>query len=285
MVVCIDELDEPVSATAARADLLASMLCPRGGPVPDDCSWYHGTWQYLRLLDMVSSPTRHSAFYQRTLGALAAAGGSRILITGAADYSILAHVLSAFGQGGTSCDVTVIDVCETPLELCRQYAGLAGATVRTVASDLLLADPAEPFDGIVTDAFLTRFPPAMRPLVVASWRQRLRPGGLVVTTVRLDPERNGAAVVASRDEVVAFGARARRRSGHLNGGLGLPADQLVSRAETYARRMSSHPLRSSGELVAVLENAGFLIQSMEVADVPGEMGPATYARVVASAGP
>src|SRR5262249_7549184 len=35
---------------------------------PDNCGWYHGTWQYLRLLDMVAVPHWHRQFYNQALG-------------------------------------------------------------------------------------------------------------------------------------------------------------------------------------------------------------------------
>ena len=35
---------------------------------PESCGWYHGTWQYLRLLDMVAVPHWHREFYNQKLG-------------------------------------------------------------------------------------------------------------------------------------------------------------------------------------------------------------------------
>ncbi len=56
-------LEEPMVRTAPLAELLAQTLCRGAYVSPEDCSWYHGFWQYLRIFDLVSTPTWHSTFY------------------------------------------------------------------------------------------------------------------------------------------------------------------------------------------------------------------------------
>lgn len=50
----VAELREPLLTSAPLARLAAPALCHRGAD--DDCSWYHGYWQYLRLLGIVAAP-------------------------------------------------------------------------------------------------------------------------------------------------------------------------------------------------------------------------------------
>ncbi len=57
--------------TAPLMDLLSSAVCGGSYVEDGDCSWYHGVWQYLRILDMVSTPTWHPRFYVPELTALA----------------------------------------------------------------------------------------------------------------------------------------------------------------------------------------------------------------------
>ena len=55
------ELCEPLLTSAPLAKSAASALCCRGAG--EDCSWYHGFWQYLRIIGMVAAPERHAGFY------------------------------------------------------------------------------------------------------------------------------------------------------------------------------------------------------------------------------
>ena len=62
------ELEEPMVTTAPIAQTLAPVLCQGDHVSPEDCSWYHAIWQYLRIFDMVSTPTWHASFYINELG-------------------------------------------------------------------------------------------------------------------------------------------------------------------------------------------------------------------------
>src|SRR5262249_54011612 len=56
-------LEEPVVVTAPLARELAPVLCRGSYMSKEDCSWYHAAWQFLRLFDLVSTPTWHADFY------------------------------------------------------------------------------------------------------------------------------------------------------------------------------------------------------------------------------
>lgn len=36
----------------------------------ETCTWYHSVWQYLRVIDKVSSPEWHSIFYEKCFNKL-----------------------------------------------------------------------------------------------------------------------------------------------------------------------------------------------------------------------
>ena len=57
-------------------------------------------------------------------------GPRRVLISGAADYSILAYVLWACRENGLDAEVTVLDRCDTPLLLNTWYAEQGGPDSR-----------------------------------------------------------------------------------------------------------------------------------------------------------
>lgn len=275
------DLEEPMVTTAPIARTLAPVLCLGDHVAPNDCSWYHGIWQYLRIFNMVSTPTWHASFYAGALAELAQAGNfSKILISGTADYSVLAHILWAFKKESSEVHPTVLDLCETPLLLCKWYAKLAGVPIRTVSEDLLSSVDLGKFDAIVTDAFLTRFSPGDRVRVVERWRDLLRIGGRVVTTIRVD------AVVcdvirANPAQADAFRRRALREAQQWRGFIGISPEQLANEAQRYAERMVSCPVASEAEIRALFMGAGFSLIKLELIDVPGELIATTYAELVA----
>src|SRR4051794_2307280 len=117
-------LAEPLIRSAPLARVLAPEVCRPVGVGMRDCAPYHGWVQYMRLLDLVRSPQHRGQFFRWSLGAAARAGKQRVLVAGAADYSMLAHVLAAYEGEGRTPEATVIDRCPTPLRLCEWYARL-----------------------------------------------------------------------------------------------------------------------------------------------------------------
>jgi 2-polyprenyl-3-methyl-5-hydroxy-6-metoxy-1,4-benzoquinol methylase len=151
------------------------------------CDWYHGTWQFLRLLNMVAVPAWYE-FYQETLTrALKERPGANILISAAADYGMLATLHQAVVASGTSPTITLVDICETPLRATQWFAERHGVTIATERGNLLAdAKYAVPnYDLIVTDEFLTVLKNPDKPQIVSRWKQMLKPGGAVVTTAMI----------------------------------------------------------------------------------------------------
>jgi hypothetical protein len=156
-------------------------------PEADNCGWYHGTWQYLRLLDMVAVPGWHAAFYQEALGGiLSEKPTANILISAAADYGMLATLHSAIEAVGATPTIIIYDICETPLKACQWYADRHNFTIQTRLGNLITGDvPEAPFDLIVTDEFLTVLKSEYKPLITKRWKALLKPGGSVVTVAMI----------------------------------------------------------------------------------------------------
>ncbi len=113
-------VEEPVSESAALARRKAAEICDPGDSTQPGCALFHGLWQYFRIFGLASTPARNGGFFKHSLESLARDGGySRMLISGAADYSMPAHVLKAYRNVEAAVQVTVLDRCETPLYLCR----------------------------------------------------------------------------------------------------------------------------------------------------------------------
>ena len=130
--------DEPLRESAPLAHAFAPSGCltdPRTGA---SCAWYHGVWQYLRLLGIGSAPGAQGNQLADTLQQLARTKEfPRILLSGSADYSLLAHLLSVYDSESAEVDPTVVDLFKTPLHLCEWYGKRYSRPVNTVVSNIL----------------------------------------------------------------------------------------------------------------------------------------------------
>lgn len=285
-------VEEPLIESAPLAREIASRLCHRDSGTGESCAWYHGLWQYLRLMKLVTTPEHHADFYNKALGEITGdTSKHRVLIAGAADYSMLAHALAAFRHHAVEPELTVNDLCETPLELSRWYAGRVRCSIDTLCCDILELPEDRPFDLVCTHSFLGRFPPEKRQALVAKWQRVLRPGGRVVTVKRVRPGSDGRPRGFSESETQAFQEKVFKRIEDLRGLVPVNAQELSENARTYASRRRTWPVRSREEIVELFERHGFRVDRLTCAPVlntraeasgPGVLGGAEYAQIVAT---
>lgn len=277
------DLEEPLVSSADLISGVAEVLCSGDHVDRDDCSWYHGAWQYMRLMDLVSTPTWHDRFYRTSFEAsLRQKPQARVLISGTADYSLFAYVVDvAIGMGATP-EIVVLDQCATPLFACRWYAKQRGFPVSIVQADILeyCARHSGAFDLVTSDAFLTRFAPSVVADVVRGWAGLLKDEqSRVITTIRL----HGATTVV-RDEEKAisdFVTRARGRLPRWRGFIRKAPSEIVALSEAYIRRMVSNRHGEDADIERLLEAEGLVVIHKEVGEVPGELYPTAYMRVMA----
>ncbi|AVT28194.1 hypothetical protein C6361_00295 [Plantactinospora sp. BC1] len=284
---------------------LASMSCTSSKYVdPEECRWYHGVWQYLRLFDMVSSPSWHASFYADRLREEIQNGARRILISGTADYTTLAFVLHAARDSSgvipPDLDVHVLDLCQTPLLACQWYAGRLGLRITLHKADVtssaelseagLLAEA--PFDLIVADAFLTRLSRKQARQAVDNWSGLLRSRGTVLTTVRLHPRNDYRIQEPSdleandryrvTDPTDDFELRLRERASGWQGMLSIDIEDLSRAGRRYAERMKSHDLGDVDEVIKLFQDRDFDVLNRTAERVQGELVGTEYLRVTAS---
>ncbi len=287
------DLDEPLETTAPLANTVAPVLCRPDHGTREDCSWYHGLWQYLRIFKLVSTPHRHAGFFFDSFGSLAREGSyRRVLVSGAADYALLAHVLWAYRKEDAAADITVVDLCETPLFLCKWYAKQASTAIDTHASDILDRQPGEPFDLICTHSFLSQFVRERRKDLISKWRELLRPGGKVVTSTRINLSGSPEPAGFTPGQVQAFGERVFQEATLRRDTLGIDPDEMADHARLYAERSVHYTAATREELVQLFEAGGFTIDRLIMTALrgnvaAGQSGPstnqsATYAEIVAS---
>jgi len=254
-------------------------------------------WQYLRLTGLVGSIESRASFYAGALerveeqGERAPPGKSpgpsrsprtpttgtgalRVLLSGTADYALLALVARGLCKRGVVPAVTAIDLCGTPLALNRWYAERAAVRLETVHTDILHYRAAQPFDAVCTDNFLGRFPAAERDALTAKWRESLHPGGVVITASRLRPEATEERLGFSPRQVQAFRDTAYRVAAEMSGRLPVNATEFARRAEIYATRHYTYPVRSAQEVQSLFERAGFRVDHLAVVDSGGTATPA-----------
>jgi len=111
MLQCVPYL-ENLRDIAARAYGLADTTC-------ESCRDLHALWPYIRLSRMSTGVEGQASLLQTRLGELMAGGLRNVLIAGSQDTGLLTLVAKASdAQAG---GITVLDICGTPLALCREY--------------------------------------------------------------------------------------------------------------------------------------------------------------------
>jgi hypothetical protein len=258
----VRQTEEALELSAPLARRLAPELCRRDPATGESCAWSHGFWQYLRLMDLAVEPALHAGFYQRAVEELLARHRApRILISGAVDYALLALILGTLRARGAQAHVTVLDQCETPLEMNRWYAQRLGVAIDTQRSDILAFAPGRAYDAICTHAFLGYFDAAQRAALFARWRGLLSTGGSLITAHRLRP---GQAQCASftAEQASAYRARVLRLAQTKRDALDLEPAALADMAERYASRLRMWPVASLDEVRGLCAQAGLEVHRL-----------------------
>lgn len=246
---------------------LAPQLCRKDPATGDTCAWCHGIWQYLRLMGLAATPGHHAEFYRRAFHSLTGNNGApRVLISGAADYSMLAHVLAFHRERGVELAATVVDACATPLFLNRWYAQRECASVACSRADILEYTSATPFDAVCTHSFLVQFPSQGRIRLLEKWRQLLHPGGVVITVTRVRAAAGTERIGFSSEQAQSFRAAVLRQAEAMQATLQVDAAKLAQEAELYIGGQRPWPVRSREEIVQLFEACGFRID--ELSDAP-----------------
>jgi SAM-dependent methyltransferase len=258
---------EPLGLSAPLARRLAPQLCRKDPATGETCAWCHGIWQYLRLMGLAAAPEHHAEFYRRAFQSVVGGSGApRVLVSGAADYSMLAHVLASFHERGVEPDVTVVDACETPLVLNRWYAEREAAKVACSRADILEYASATPFDAVCTHSFLVQFSPDERICLLKRWRQILRPGGMAITVTRVRPTAGTERARFSPEQAQSFRATVLRQAEAMRASLQVDPVELAREAELYISGQRPWPVRSGDEVRHLFEASGFRVD--ELSDTP-----------------
>lgn len=256
----------------------AHELC-KNGIMDVECCWYHSIWQYLRLLNVVSSPTWHDEFYSKELNeSFKDKERINILISGTADYSILIYITEIIKKLNIKdINIYVLDSCKTPLYCCQWYADRNNIIIHTINEDILKYNNYNFFDVICTDAFLTRFSKTEASKVIINWEKLLKTNGKIITTIRIH-EDNELYVSEYKQEIKDFVTKVKLSTQKNQEFIKFSPDKMAAMAEIYAIKMKSNDL---GDENAILSLFNEFKTRYRIKTVTGELKETKYLELVA----
>lgn len=275
-------LQEYLHKSAHLMSEAALVLCSYDHMNLCGCYWYHSIWQWLRLLNMVSTPSWHHHFYKNQLyKILEGKNDQNILISGTADYSSLAYTIKATEEAQCKNNkFEVLDLCETPLFACKWYGSLKNIDLETLKKSIFELDYENKYDLICTDAFLTRFTKQQICDILNIWKKALRKNGKVLTTVRVYDDKYNHVDVPHNEKVAEFKQKAYDRAVKWHN-INISPLTLSVRAEEYAKTMKSNKIGTQDEILKSFADIGLKIIHLEEVEVAGELYLSKYLRIVA----
>jgi len=267
---------EPLEQSAKLALDWSAHYCVQADGEETGCAWYHGSWQVLRLLGVFQSIRSDDDFFLPELERLIEEGARDVLISGAADYALLARVAAASGERLKDMRVSVIDLCDTPLRLNAWYAEKLGMDVNVIKGSVLDYKPGQVFDLVCTHSFLCFFDQSERRQLLQRWWNCLRPNGRVITAQRARTEDSQPIIAYSEDEIGALADRAYRLAVEQFDSIGFDPDRARQLAEGYGRFHWTHLIRTAQEIKELFETQGFRLETFsppggeaDIGDNPG----------------
>ena len=248
---------------------IANKHCNGGYPNPVDCAWYHGNWMLFRYLGLVSNPYWHEVFYMKALTNIVGSSDKKVLVAGTADFS-----MPLLCQEVGVSNISVCDICDTPLIICKKASDLLNAYWNVFNQDVTVVSDTH-YDVIVNDAFLSRFQEKQDVLTGIS--NLLLDEGYYITTLKKGSVNRGGEV--SQELKERFLNKARER--YLSNIDVLPQVDIDDAITTYVDRMSSYPIDSADSIINMFSSSNLKVVSLETGDVEGEYEASTYYRIIA----
>lgn len=149
----------------------------------EGCGLYHRYFPTAEMLEMVSSPIHHPELYLDSLRKFVPQEDVAIWIPAFATPRTYDMVRWAKPQA----KVLATDLCVSPVLALGNifHDDLKDGLLEGRQLDILTAQYENKFDAIVTDAFITRFTGEMKRKVLHILYRALKPGGVLLTTVRV----------------------------------------------------------------------------------------------------
>jgi len=244
------------------------------------CNWYHSTWQFLRLLNMVAVPDWYPFYVETITEVLLENPNAKVFVSACADYGMLAKLHEAMEeyqlQTGQKCNpqITIVDICLTPLQNAKWYADNASIKLETLVCDNIILGnfPESEYDLIITDEFLSVIKDDLKQAVVDKWKYLLKPGGCIVTTAM-----EGEPTTSEKREFYA--QKARKLIGqnpHLFPDTFKQEDfeKVMQQTDKFATLHTRHMIQNREQLAHLFRNFNYL--QMDIVETPGECVNPTF---------
>ncbi len=236
---------------AAEAYDLSDRLC-------GTCRDLHALWPYIRLSRASTGIEVQASKLETLLGDLLARGLRRLLIAGSADTGLLA--LAARAGADHAMNIVVLDICATPLELCRKFAERRSLSISTVRQDLLDLDIEGRFDIVLIHGTLQFISADRRADAVARIHRAISPGGRLVLLFNTSrPVAREFARQSRADYANGVLDELKRRN------VALPDTEMaiLERLNAHARRreLREGAFAEPDEVESLLHAAGFKVES------------------------
>ncbi|THD80845.1 hypothetical protein E7811_17615 [Aliigemmobacter aestuarii] len=220
------------------------------------CGAYHAVWPYLRLIDPPRGVDADRDRLMRVLSPLLDAG-TTVLLAGSADAGLAECVLDAAAE--RPVDLTVLDLCETPLRQCLALlGGRAAGRLRTQQGSITGAPVTPPVELIVAHSVLSFLPAEDLPRAGAFMGQSLQTGGRLVMTTSIGRSAPALSTAHHRQHVLS---QLSARGVPLPGGEAEFAELLD--AYTAGRAERRGPFDDLDALQRWLADAGLAVETIE----------------------
>jgi SAM-dependent methyltransferase len=241
---------EPLRQLAAEAYEVAGRRC-------GTCRDSHALWPYIRLSRTSIGAEREGSPLEPILAELLPLDRPTILIAGAQDTGLLALV--ARGASCRVAEITVLDRCDTPLEMCRRLSARWNLPIATLHQDLRDLDIRDRFDLVLLHHTLQFVPPEDRITVLLNLARALHPRGRLVHSVNISRSLCGALGAEHRDTYPDWVLEELAR---LDAPLPEPRNEFRARLSAHAGNRERHTgaFVDSAEVDRLMENAGFSIE-------------------------
>ena len=242
---------ENLRQLAAEAYELSGRLC-------GTCRDQHALWPYLRLSRASAGVESPGSKLEAQLGELFSRGLHNVLIAGAQDTGVLALVARAGAEH--VLNIVVLDLCETPLELCRRFAKQWSLPIETVRQDLFQLDFERRFDVVLVHGTLNFISADRQPESLVRMQRAIRPGGRLVLMFNTSrPVATEIATETHADYADSILGELKRLNVPLPDTEAIMRDRLNARA--HRRELRDRAFAEPRDLELLLNGAGFDIIS------------------------
>jgi SAM-dependent methyltransferase len=240
---------EDIPSLAAEAYELSSRLC-------GSCRDMHALWPYIRLARASTGIEDRQSVLDAQLNRLLAGGARNVLIAGAADTGLLALVARVGAHLGAH--ITVLDICDTPLAMCRRFAKNSALQIGTMREDLMNFEMKPQFDIVLVHGTLAFLPADHRTDVLSRIRRSIRPGGVLVLLFNSSPPIAANLLQQSRCGYANWVVDELER---LNIPLPDARETLRARLHAHAQRREAREgaFADPGDVDMLLKHAGFVV--------------------------